>query len=136
MSDDDRDLNYKLIQLGAGYQLTDNLYSSLTFEHYDVDLKDGNTAFQAYQLHSMASGRAHKNKAMLYARYTLGGAEFGINYEYNFGTFEPDFGRRLRAAGGRCRIAHDFGVPSARWASPAASAAGTAWRSGTSRSSG
>ena len=56
VSDDDRDMDYQLIQVGGGYQITDNLYSSLTFERYDVDLLDGNTAFQAYQLHSMASG--------------------------------------------------------------------------------
>ena len=32
LSDDDRDLNYKLLQIGAGYQLTDDLYASLTLE--------------------------------------------------------------------------------------------------------
>lgn len=92
ISDDDRDLNYKMLQIGAGYQFTDLLYSSLSLEHYDVDLKDGNTAFQAYQLHEMASGQHDKNNVILLARYTLGGAEFGFNYEYSFGTFDPDFG--------------------------------------------
>jgi hypothetical protein len=92
LSDDDRDLDYKLYQLGAGYQLTDNVYGSLTYEKYDVSLKDGNTAFQAYNLHSMASGQNDKNKLMLYARYVIGGAEFGANYEYNWGEFDPDFG--------------------------------------------
>lgn len=92
LSDDDRDMDYTLLQLGAGYQFTDNLYSSLTYEKYDVDLQDGNTAFQAYNLHSMASGQHDKNKLMLYGRYVLGGAEFGLNYEYNWGEFDPDFG--------------------------------------------
>jgi hypothetical protein len=92
LSDDDRDMDYKLYQLGAGYQLTDNVYGSATYEKYDVDLEDGNTAFQAYNLHSMASGQHDKNKLMLYARYVIGGAEFGANYEYNWGEFDPDFG--------------------------------------------
>ena len=29
---------------------------------------------------------------MLYARYILGGAEFGFHYEYDTGEFSPDFG--------------------------------------------
>jgi hypothetical protein len=111
LSDDDEDMNYKLYQIGAGYQLSDNLYSSLTFEHYDVDLKDGNTAFQAYQLHSMASGESKKNKLMLYARYTLGGAEFGANIEHNFGTFDPDFGGGYVPQHADADIAQNFGVP-------------------------
>jgi len=111
LSDDDRDMSYQLIQLGAGYQLSDNLYSSLTFEVYDVDLQDGNTAFQAYQLHSMASGDHEKNKAILFARYTLGGAEFGFNYEYNWGTFDPDFGSGFVPTAATSQIAQDFGVP-------------------------
>jgi hypothetical protein len=111
LSDDDEDMNYKLYQLGAGYQLSDNLYSSLTFEHYDVDLKDGNTAFQAYQLHNMASGQSKKNKLMLYARYTLGGAEFGANIEHNFGTFEPDFGGGFVPQHADAQTSADFGVP-------------------------
>jgi hypothetical protein len=111
LSDDDRDMNYKLYQLGAGYQMTDNLYSSLTFERYDVDLQDGNTAFQAYQLHSMASGQSTKNKLMLYARYVLGGAEFGMNYEHDWGTFEPDFGTGFVPQLADADIAKNFGVP-------------------------
>jgi len=92
ISDDDRDMDYKLFQIGAGSQLSSRLYGSLTYEFYDIDLKDGNTAFQAYQLHELASGKHEKNKLMLYLRYIIGGAEFGFNYEYNFGTFDPDFG--------------------------------------------
>jgi hypothetical protein len=111
LSDDDRDMDYKMYQIGAGYQLTGDLYASLTFEHYDVDLKDGNTAFQAYQLHSMASGESKKNKLMLAAKYTLGGAEFGLNYEHNFGTFDPDFGGGFVTQFADDQISRDFGVP-------------------------
>ncbi|MEA2601762.1 MAG: hypothetical protein QOF89_2754 [Acidobacteriota bacterium] len=111
LSDDDRDLNYKMFQLGAGYQLTGDLYTSLTYEYYDVDLKDGNTAFQAYQLHNMASGKSKKNKVILAAKYTLGGAEFGLNVEHNFGTFDPDFGGGFVTQFADAQISSDFGVP-------------------------
>ncbi|MEM6455576.1 MAG: hypothetical protein AAF772_10810 [Acidobacteriota bacterium] len=92
LSDDDRDMDYTMFQLGAGYQLTDELYATVTWEHYDVDLQDGNTAFQAYNLHQMASGDHTKDKLILTAKYIIGGAEFGFNYEYSTGEFEPDFG--------------------------------------------
>ncbi|MBP7149128.1 MAG: hypothetical protein KBD01_16490 [Acidobacteria bacterium] len=92
LSDDDRDLEYWLYQVGAGYQLTDDLYGSLTYEYYDVDLFDGNTAFQGYNLHEMASGKHEKNIISAQFRYVLAGAEFGLVYQHNFGTFEPDFG--------------------------------------------
>lgn len=92
LSDDDKELDYKMFQIGAGYQLTDDLYGSLTYEKYDVDLLDGNTAFQAYQLHEMASGQHDKNKFIVNARYILAGAEFGLIYEYAWGDFTPDFG--------------------------------------------
>jgi len=111
LSDDDRDLDYKLYQIGAGYQLTGNLYGSLTYERYDVDLKDGDTAFQAYNLHSMASGKNEKNKLIAYAHYTFGAAEFGANFEYNWGTFTPDFGGGFVTQFADAGIARDFGVP-------------------------
>lgn len=92
LADDDRDLDYVMYQVGAGYQLTDQLYASLAWEHYDVTLMDGNTAFQAYNLHEMASGEHTKDKLILHAGYVLGGAEFGLDYEYDTGEFDPDFG--------------------------------------------
>ncbi|MFL6195670.1 MAG: hypothetical protein ACJ75H_15950, partial [Thermoanaerobaculia bacterium] len=111
LSDDDRDMDYKMFQLGAGYQLTGNVYASLAYEKYDIDLQDGNTAFQAYQLHNMASGQHDKNKLMLAAKYTLGGAEFGLNYEYNWGSFDPDFGGGFVAQLADAEISRNFGVP-------------------------
>ena len=92
IADDDRDMDYSMFQIGAGYQLTDELWGSITYEYYDVDLQDGNTAFQAYQLHEMASGQHEKNKLIIQAKYNIGGAEIGFNYEYNWGDFDPDFG--------------------------------------------
>ncbi len=110
LSDDDRDLNYKTYQLGAGYQLSDDLYASLTYQYYDADLKDGNTAFQAYQLHEMSSGVSKKNQISLKARYVLAGAEFGFEYQYNFGTFDPNFGGGFVPQQASAQVAHDFGV--------------------------
>jgi hypothetical protein len=56
IADDDRDLDYSMFQLGAGYQITDEFYASFQWEHFEAELMDGNTAFQAYNLHEMASG--------------------------------------------------------------------------------
>ena len=111
LSDDDKNMKYKMAQLGAGYQFTGDLYTSLTYEYYDVDLKDGDSAFQAYNLHTMASGMIKKNKLMLIAKYTLGGAEFGLNYEYNFGTYDPNFGGGFVTQFADATISHNFGVP-------------------------
>jgi hypothetical protein len=92
VTDDDRDLSYRMLGAGAGYQLTGDLYGSIGYEYYNADLVDGNTAFQAYQLHEMVSGHHLKNKLIGRGKYNLGGAEFGLEYQYNFGSFDPDFG--------------------------------------------
>jgi hypothetical protein len=92
IADDDRDMDYTMYQLGAAYQLTDELWGSMTIENYDVDLQDGNTAFQAYQLHEMMSGQHDKMKMIVQLKYNIGGAEMGLNYEYSDGDFTPDFG--------------------------------------------
>ncbi len=111
LSDDDRDLNYKLYQIGAGYQLTDQIFGQLIYEYYDVKLMDGNTAFQAYRLHEMASGKHEKNKAILNLRYSLTGTEFGLSYEHDWGTFEPDFGTGFVPQVADADIAAQHNVP-------------------------
>ena len=111
IGDDDRDMDYRLYQIGAGYQVTDDLYSSLTYERYDVELQDGNTAFQAYQLHSLASGQHDREKLILAARYTFGAAEFGFSYEYNTGEFDPDFGSGFVVQFADADTARNMGVP-------------------------
>ncbi|MDC0710505.1 hypothetical protein POL68_18660 [Stigmatella sp. ncwal1] len=92
LKDDDRLLRYSTFTLGAGYQLTDDLYASLSYTKYLADLFDGNTAFQAYSQHQMASGFHNKNSILVKAKYILAGVEFGLEGQYAFGTFEPDFG--------------------------------------------
>ncbi|SET78552.1 hypothetical protein [Stigmatella erecta] len=92
LKDDDRLLRYSTFTLGAGYQLTDDLYASLSYTKYLADLFDGNTAFQAYSQHQMASGFHDKNSILVKAKYILAGVEFGLEGQYAFGTFEPDFG--------------------------------------------
>lgn len=92
VSDDDRDMSFFMFQLGGAYQFTDELNISLTYENYDVDLLDGNTAFQAYNLHEMASGKHEKSKYSVKVKYFLAGMEFGLIYQYLDGSFTPDFG--------------------------------------------
>ncbi|HEV7671469.1 MAG TPA: hypothetical protein VGS22_23360 [Thermoanaerobaculia bacterium] len=111
LSDDDRDLHYRLLQIGAGYQLTDDLYASLTFERYDTTLQDGNTAFQAYGLHELASGDHSQNKISVKARYVLAGAEIGFEYQVNKGIFDPNFGGGFVPQVATEQIAKDHQVP-------------------------
>lgn len=92
LADDDRDMSYTMFQLGAGYQFTDELYISGYYENYDVDLKDGNTAFQAYNVHELASGKHTRDKFSIGARYFLAGMEFGLVWQFITGEFDPDFG--------------------------------------------
>lgn len=100
VSDDDRDLDYMTYQIGLGYQFRDELWAGLRYEHYDVELKDGSTAiygaypgnWYGYGDQANPSGDYNKNKVSVLARYTLGGAEIGFQYQYNFGDFKPDFG--------------------------------------------
>ena len=111
LSDDDRDLDYKLYQVGFGTQVTSEIYATFTYEHYDVTLQDGNTAFQAYQLHEMASGDHTRDKLIITASYNMGGAEIGLNYEYNTGDFDPDFGGGFVTQFADQGTAETFGVP-------------------------
>jgi hypothetical protein len=92
LADDDKQMNYRMFGVGAGHQITDELHMDVDYEYYDVDLVDGNTAFQAYAVHEMASGKHVKNNVIVRANYIIGGAEFGGVYEYSFGEFSPDFG--------------------------------------------
>jgi len=92
ISDDDRDMSYMMFQLGAGYQLTNDLYASLSYEYYHAKLEDGTTAFAAYRAHEMAAGTHDKNLVILRAKLPIGGADVGFEYQYDFGTFKPDFG--------------------------------------------
>ncbi len=109
ISDDDRDMAFFMVQLGGGYQFTDELYASLTYEYFDVDLQDGNTAFQAYQLHEMASGQHEKNKYSLKVKYFLAGMEFGLIWQWIDGSFKPDFGDGFVPVGATEDVRNTFG---------------------------
>jgi hypothetical protein len=110
ISDDDRVLNYTSFNLGAGYQLTDDLYASLSYTKFLADLQDGNTAFQSYNLHQMVSGKHDKNLVSLRARYILAGVEFGLEGQYLFGTYTPDYGTGFVATVADEKISKDHGV--------------------------
>jgi hypothetical protein len=92
IEDDDRELNYTSFSLGTGYQLTDDLYMSVSYAKFLANLKDGNTAFRAYDSHQMASGQHDKNLVSVRAKYILAGVEFGAEAGYAFGTFKPEYG--------------------------------------------
>ncbi|MFL5348306.1 MAG: hypothetical protein ACJ8AT_26220 [Hyalangium sp.] len=111
LSDDDRLLRYYAFTAGAGYQLSDDLYASLSYTKYLADLFDGNTAFQAYNLHEMASGFHNKNSILLKAKYILAGVEFGAEAQYAFGSFKPDFGDGFIATEADEQTAKDYNVP-------------------------
>lgn len=111
LKDDDRLLRYSTFTLGAGYQWTDDFYASLSYTKYLVDLFDGNTAFQAYNLHQMASGFHDKNSVLVKAKYILAGVEFGLEGQYAFGTFEPQFGGGFLPTIADEQTAADHNVP-------------------------
>jgi hypothetical protein len=92
LADDDKQLDMYLYEIGAGYQLTDELYLDLTYQYYDVELADGNTAFMGNRSHRMAGGDHVKNNIIADASYLVGGAEFGMIYQYSFGEWAPNFG--------------------------------------------
>ncbi len=126
LSDDDRKLDYVSFNVGAGYQLTNDLYLSLAYAKYLANLEDGNTAFQAYGLHEMASGDHDKNQFILRARYILSGVEFGFEGQYSFGTFKPDFGDGFVVQAATAQQAQDNGVPVG---SPGFQGRNTGWNS-------
>src|SRR6185436_9596444 len=69
------------------------------------------TAFQAYGLHEMASGDHTLDKISAKARYILAGAEIGFEYQYNQGTFDPNFGTGFVPQIATERISQDHNVP-------------------------
>jgi hypothetical protein len=111
LSDDDRKLDYYTLQLGAGYQLTNDLYASIEYHYDHANLKDGDTAFQAYNLMEMASGISDKNYVIVKAKLPVGGADIGFEYQYVFGTFKPDFGTGYVVQYADTGTAANVGVP-------------------------
>jgi hypothetical protein len=111
IDDDDRELKYTTFSLGAGYQVSDDLYLALSYAKYLANLKDGNTAFQGNRSHEMASGDHDKNMLALKARYILAGVEFGMEAGYAFGSFTPEPGTGFLAERADAEIAQKFGVP-------------------------
>jgi len=92
LDDDDKFMELYLYEIGAGYQLTDELYADVTWQYYDVDMIDGNTGFQGNRAHRMTGGDHKKNNIIVDASYMVGGAEFGMVYQFAFGEWAPDFG--------------------------------------------
>jgi len=96
LGDDDRDLTYYMGRIGAGYQLTKDLYGKFYYEYYQADLDDGTVAFTppagaGWWSGPYQSGDHIKNKYALQFDYFLSGMEFGLNAQWIEGKYEPDF---------------------------------------------
>lgn len=96
LKDDDRDLDYWMGRVGAGYQLTRDLYGKVYYEYYNADLDDGTPAFTpplgaGYWSGPYQSGKHTKNKYVVQFDYFLSGMEFGLNTQWIIGSYDPKF---------------------------------------------
>ena len=89
---------------------TDDLYASLSYTKYLADLFDGNTAFQAYNLHEMASGCTTRTRRAARPSTSWRAWSSALEAQYAFGTFKPDFGDGLRGAEADEQTAKDHNV--------------------------
>lgn len=110
---DDREADYDTYGLSAGYQLTPDLYATLTYEFHQIELIDGTVdvapvgmGFEASNDFGYAeymTGEHEKNRIGLDFTYFLSGVEFGGAIDYLWGTYDPSFytdsnGRRVKLA--------------------------------------
>jgi hypothetical protein len=108
---DDREADYDTFGISAGYQLTQDLYATLIYEHHRVELIDGTIDVAPVGLGGEASqdtgyieyltGEHTKERVGLNFSYFLSGVEFGGTFDYFWGTYDPSFytdldGRRVR----------------------------------------
>jgi hypothetical protein len=108
---DDREADYDTYGISAGYQLTQDLYATLYYEHHEVELIDGTIDVAPVGLNFEASndfgfaeymtGKHVKDRLGLTFSYILSGVQFGGAVDYFWGTYDPRFftdvdGRRVR----------------------------------------
>ena len=96
LSDDDRDLDYWMAKIGAGYQLFADLYTKVYYEYYRADLRDGTTAFyppvgSGWWSAPYQTGIHQKNKFAIHLDYFLAGLEFGADVQWFWGEYHPRF---------------------------------------------
>jgi len=98
---DDRKADYDTYGLSAGYQLTQDLYAKLIYEHQEVELIDGTVdvapvglGFEAsndYGFAEYLTGKHVKDRIGMTFSYLLSGVEFGGTVDYFWGTYDPEF---------------------------------------------
>ena len=98
---DDRKADYDTYGLSAGYQLTQDLYAKLIYEHQEVELIDGTIdvapvglGFEAsndYGYAEYLTGKHVKDRIAMTFSYLLSGVEFGGTVDYFWGTYDPEF---------------------------------------------
>ncbi len=97
---DNRDADYTTYLVSAGYQFHNDLYASLGFEHYEVDLFDGTVDVTPPNMDGWEpefgwigymTGQHEREKLMLKVKYFLSGMEFGLNMQWIDGSYDPEF---------------------------------------------
>jgi hypothetical protein len=110
LSCDDRRADFDTYSVGAGYQLTPDLYARLIYEFHQVELIDGTIDVAPVGLGfegapgsyvEYLTGEHEKNRLGLEFTYFLAGVNFGGSFDYFWGEYDPVFytdldGRRVR----------------------------------------
>jgi hypothetical protein len=113
---DDRDAEYAQYGISIGYQLHPDLYATLLYDYWEVDLVDG-TVDVAQPVESVTgngfefsnnfgfleylTGDHTKNRIGVMLNYFLSGVEFGASADWFWGDYDPEFytndnGRRAK----------------------------------------
>lgn len=98
-SDDDRDMEYMLLENGVGYSLTDQLHGKVTYSYYDIDVNDGNFNLQPVGCQSWdqwgpcayQTGKHDRHSLLFQFDYTLQGLELGSNFQWIVHHYDPEF---------------------------------------------
>ncbi len=110
VGDDDRDADYYTLGVSLGSQVHEDLYVRALYEYHHVDLFDGSQNVAPVGLHfegnnagdpccggagfgyaEYLSGQHNKHKLALQASYFLSGVEIGLDAQWFFGDYQPEF---------------------------------------------
>lgn len=100
-SDDDRDMEYAVLENGVGYKLTDDLSGKVTYSYYDIDVNDGKFWLQpvgcqnwdnnAWGPCAYQTGNHKRHSLLFQFDYILQGLELGSNLQWIVHNYEPEF---------------------------------------------
>ncbi len=110
VADDDRSADYFTMGFSLGSQVHEDLYVRALYEYHHVDLFDGSQNVAPIGLHfegnnagdpccggagfgyaEYLTGKHNKHKFALQASYFLSGVEIGVDAQWFFGDYQPDF---------------------------------------------